>query len=107
MSTRLWVGCPAVEKLASPQQAPGSLHEEVWTSILRNQGPKISRELEIIPGCVVSVACPSCPDQSLEPPGPGRVNRNMLGWSQVEKTAGSGSMVVPWCSSREESFFIP
>ena len=41
MSTRLGVRCPAVEELASPQQAPGSLHEEVWTSILHNQGPKI------------------------------------------------------------------
>ena len=28
MSTRLGVGRPAVEKLASPQQAPGRLHEE-------------------------------------------------------------------------------
>ena len=49
-STRLGVRCPAVEELASPQQAPGSLHEEVWTSILCNQDPKISREFEIIPG---------------------------------------------------------
>ena len=41
MSTRLGVRCPAVEKLASPQQAPGSLHGEVWASILQKQGPKI------------------------------------------------------------------
>ena len=91
MSTRLGVRCPAVEELASPQQAPGSLHEEVWTSILRNQGPKISLELEIIPGCVVSVACPACPDYSPEPPGPGRIIRNMIGWSLLEKNeVGSG-----------------
>ena len=36
------------------------------------------------------MACPSCPDYSPEPPGPGRIIRNMLGWSQLEKTAGSG-----------------
>ena len=64
MSTRLGVRCPAVEKLASPQQAPGRLHGEVWASILQNQGPKIFREMEIVPGCAVTVACPSCPDHS-------------------------------------------
>ena len=38
-STRLGVRCPAVETLASPQQAPGSVHGEVWASILQYQGP--------------------------------------------------------------------
>ena len=91
MSTRLGVRCPAVEKLASPQQAPGSLHGEVWASILLNQGSKIFREVEIVPGCAVTVACPSCPDHSPEPPGPGRTIRNMLGWSLEEKNVmGSG-----------------
>ena len=85
MSTRIGVRCPAVEKLASPQQAPGKLHDEVWASILHNQGPKIFREVEIVPGCAVRVACPSCPDHSPEPPGPGRIIRNMLGWSFEEK----------------------
>ena len=70
MSTRLGVRCPAVEKLASPPQAPGSLHGEVWASILQKQGPKIFREVEIVPGCAVRVARPSCPDGSPEPPGP-------------------------------------
>ena len=32
----------------------------------------------------------SCPDHSPEPLGPGRVIRNMLGWSQLEKTVVSG-----------------
>ena len=91
MSTRIGVRCPAVEKLASPQQAPGSLHGEVWASILQNQGPKIFQEVEIVPGCAVTVACPSCPDHSPEPPGPGRIIRNMLGWSLEEKNVvGSG-----------------
>ena len=39
-STRNGVRCPAVEELASPQQAPGSLHGEVWASILQKQGPE-------------------------------------------------------------------
>ena len=91
MSTRIGVWCPAVEKLASPQQAPGSLHGEVWASILQKQGPKIFREVEIVPGCAVTVACPSCPDHSPEQPGPGRIIRNMLGWSLEEKNVvGSG-----------------
>ena len=108
VSTRLGVRCPAVEELASPQQASGSLHGEVWASILQNQGPKIFREMEIAPGCAVTLACPSCPDHSPEPPGPGRIIRNMLGWSLEEKNVvGSGGMVVPWCPSREESFFFP
>ena len=93
-STRLGVRCLAVEELASPQQAPGSLHGEVWASILQNQGPKTFREVEIIPGCAATVACPSCPDHSPEPPGPGRIIRNMLGWSLMEKNeVGSGVWV--------------
>ena len=40
--------------------------------------------------CAVAVACPSCPDHSLEAPGPGRIIRNMLGWSLQEETARSG-----------------
>ena len=50
MSTRIWVRCLAVEKLASPQQAPGSLHGEVWASFLQKQGPKIFREVELVHG---------------------------------------------------------
>ena len=42
-STWLGVRCPAVEKLASPQQAPGSLHGEVWASIFhRNRARRFS-----------------------------------------------------------------
>ena len=89
-STRLGVGRLVVEKLASPQQASSKLHVEMWASILQKQGPKISREVDIVPGCAVTVACPSCPDHSPEPPGPGRIIRNMLGWSLEEKTFGSG-----------------
>ena len=37
--------------------------------------------------------------------GPGRAIRNMLGWSQLEKTAGVWSMVVPWCPSKRGEYF--
>ena len=72
--TRTGVRRPAVEKLASPQQASLKLHDETWAGLLKNQGPRIFREVEIIPGCAVRVACPSCPDYYPEPPGPGIAN---------------------------------
>ena len=87
-STRLGVGRPAVEKLASPQQAPRSLHGEIWASLddcMSRRGQAFC-----VPGCALVVACPSCPDNSLESPGPGRIIRNMLGWTLEEKTFGSG-----------------
>ena len=61
-STRHGVRCSAVDGSAHPQQTPLKLHEETWAGLLHNQGPKIFREVEIVPGCAVSVACPSCPD---------------------------------------------
>ena len=50
MSTRFGVRCPAVEKLASPQQAPGKLHDETWAGILQKPRLRISQEVEIIRG---------------------------------------------------------
>ena len=57
-------------------------------------------------GGVVSWACPSCLDASPEPPGPGRIIRNMFGWSQLEKTvwSGYGSSGVPF---EGRIFFLP
>ena len=69
------------------------LHVETSEGLFHNQGPWIFREVEIVPGCAVQVACPSCPDYSPEPPGPGRVIRNMLGWSLLEDPEGSGVWV--------------
>ena len=79
MSTRLGVRCLAVEKLASPQQAPGSLHGEVWASILQNQGPKIF----------------------------GRIIRNMLGWSRLERTGRSGVWLFRGAFQGKNLFFFP
>ena len=80
----------AGKKAFFSQQQSRKLHEEMWASLLEKQGPSIFREEEIVPGCAVTLACPSCPDHSPEPPGPGRIIRNMLGWSQMEKTVRSG-----------------
>ena len=90
MSTRSGVRRSAVYGSSHIQQTPLKLHAEMWEGLLRNQGPKIFREVEIVPGCAVQVACPSCPDYYPEPPGPGRIIRNMLGWSRLEKTERSG-----------------
>ena len=80
----------AIDEHVHPQQASLKLHEETWAGLLQKQGLKISQEVETIPGCAVAVACPSCPDNSPEPPGPGRVIQDMLGWALMEKTEGSG-----------------
>ena len=105
-STRTGVRCPAVEKLASPHLSPGSLHDEMWAGIFKKQGPKIFREMEIVPGCAVRVARPSCPDYYPEPSGPGRIIRNMLGWSLLEKTARSGVWVFRGALQGEKLFSL-
>ena len=54
-----------LEKLASPQQAPGRLHEETWAGLLQKHCLRISQDVEIVPGCGALVACPSCLDNLL------------------------------------------
>ena len=87
MSTRGQVGCPAVEKLASLQQAPGRLH------VRRGQDEgcvPISQVVEIMLGCADMVTRLLPPFFSSVSPGPGREVRNGMGWSLLEKTARSG-----------------
>ena len=105
-STRIRGRRSAVEKLASPQQTSPKLHVEVWEGLLSNQGMRFSQEEEIVTGCVVSGARPSCLDDSLEPPGPGRIIRNMFGWSQLEKTVRSGVWLFRG-ALRGRIFFFP
>ena len=78
--------------------------ESSQVRLLRNQGTKIFREVEIVPGCAVKVACPSCPDYSPEPLGTGRVIRNMLGWSKLEETERSGVWVFQGLLQGENLF---
>ena len=96
MSTWLRFGRPAVEKLASPQQAPGRLHEDAWAGLSQKQGLRISQEVDIVPGCAVAVACPSCLDFSLEPPGRGRssvVFGLLLVWVSLRTGSGLGCLI--------------
>ena len=79
-----------MDESAHPQQTPLKLHDETWAGILRNQGPRIFGEVEIVLGCAVAAACPSCPDHSPEPPGLSRIIGNMLGWTLEGKTDQSG-----------------
>ena len=51
MNTRCQDRCPAVEKLASLQQAPGRLHVETWAGRDGNPSLLISQVVEIMPGC--------------------------------------------------------
>ena len=97
----------AGKKRSFSQQQSRKLHEEMWASLLEKQGPLIFRKEEIVSGCAVLVACPSCPDHSPEPPGPGRIIRNMLGWSQVGGNRKVWGMGVSGSPPRGESFFFP
>ena len=73
---------------------------------MNNQGLRISQEVEIVLGCAVRVARPSCLDYYPEPPGPGKEIRNMLGWSQLEKTARSGVWLFRGASQGENHFSL-
>ena len=103
MSTRCQVGCPAVEKLASLQQAPGRLHVETWAG--RNGNPilPISQVVEIMSGCA-DIRLPT-PFFSSVSPGPGREVRDWMGWSLLEKTARSGVWLFRGALRCSSAFF--
>ena len=104
-STRTGVRRYAVYGSAHTRQTPLKLHVETWEGISRNQG--IFREMDILPGCAVRVACPSCPDYYPVSPGPGRIIRNMLGWTQLEKKGGSGVWLFRGALQGENLFVSP
>ena len=81
---------PAAKELAPLQQALERLHDEAWAGCKGSLSQKISQEVEIVSGCAVAVSNRPSPFITPVPPGPGRVIRNMLGWSQLEKTDESG-----------------
>ena len=70
--------------------ASRKLHVETWEGLLQGPDLRTSQEVEIVPGCAVTVACPSRPCNTSVSPRPGSVIKNMLGWSQLEKTDRSG-----------------
>ena len=104
-STRDQVRCPAVEKLASLQQAPGRLHVETWAGRNKNSNLPISQVVEIMSGCADMVACLPPPFFSSVSPGPGREVRNGMGWSLLEKTARSGVWLFRGALRGNSAFF--
>ena len=76
-------------------------------STARSRVRWISGRWKSFRGVLCAVACPSCPDHSPEPPGPGRMIRNMLGWSldwRKQQGLGYGCSVVP---SKGRVFSLP
>ena len=104
-STRDQVRCPAVEKLASLQQAPGRLHVETWAGRNKNSNLPISQVVEIMSGCADMVACLSPPFFSSVSPGPGGEVRNGMCWSLLEKTARSGVWLFRGALRGNSAFF--
>ena len=105
MSTRCQVGCLAVQKSASLQQAPGRLHVETWAGRNGNPSLPISQVVEIMSGCADMVTCLPPPFFSSVSPGPGREVRNGMGWSLLEKTARSGVWLFRGALRGSSAFF--
>ena len=104
-STRDQVRCPAVEKLASLQQAPGRLHVETRAGHSGNPNLSISQVVEILPGCADMVVSLPPPFFSSVSPGPDREVRNGMGWSLLEKTARSGVWLFRGALQGNSAFF--
>ena len=92
---------PAVEKLASLQQAPGRLHVETWAGLYGNPSLPISQVVEIMSLCTDMVTC-------LPPPLFSSVSPRSAEWIRLV-TDGENSqvwgMVVPGCLAGEQCFF--
>ena len=97
--------CPAVEKLASLQQAPGRLHVETWAGREGNPSLPISQVVEILPGCADMVTRLLPLFFSSVSPGPGREVRNGIGWSLMEITAMSGVWFFRGALAGSSAFF--
>ena len=72
-SARCMVGRRAGKELALVQLASGRVHEETWAGCKGSLRLKISQELEIVPGCAVTVSYLPSPSIVLVPPEPGRM----------------------------------
>ena len=86
--SRVWR--PAVGENLPLQQASESLHEEAWVGRVNSSNLKISQEVEINKGRVVTVSHLSTPDFTSSAPGCGRKVRSWLVWALMEKTDRSG-----------------
>ena len=79
MSTLSRVWRPAVGGNFPSQQASESLHEEAWVGRVNRSNLKISQEVEIDKGCVVTVSRLPTPDFATSAPGCGCVVRSWVG----------------------------
>ena len=104
-STLSGVWRPAVGENIPLQQASESLHEEAWVGRVNSSNLKISQEVEIDKGCVVTVSHLPTPDFTTSAPGCGSVVRSWLGLTLMEKTGRSGLWLFPG-AFREETFFL-
>ena len=75
--SRVWR--PAVGKNLLLQQASESLHEEAWVGRVNSSNLRISQEVEIKKGCVVTVSHLPTPDFTTSAPGCGSIVRSWLG----------------------------
>ena len=97
MSTRCQVGCPAVEKLASLQQAPGRLHVETRAGRDGNPSLPISQVVEIMPGCAGYGDSPSTCSLLFRVTWAGQRSSEWDGLVTDGENSQVWSMVVPGC----------
>ena len=81
-STRSTAWRPAVEELGPLQQASESLHDEAWVGRVVSSSLRISQEVGIETGCVVTVSHLPSPGFGTSSPGCGREATSWVGWTQ-------------------------
>ena len=89
-STRSGVRRSTVYESAHTQQTPLELHSETWAGLLRNQGRRFSVRWKSARGVLLQWLVLHVLIILLSHLGQGSIIRNMLGWSQLGKTAWSG-----------------
>ena len=88
-------------------QKPESLHVETWAGAQGSLPQRVSQVQEYGARCASVSFSACCSDLTSVLPGPGSEIRKQLGWTQLEKTGGSGVWVFPVCPPRGGSLFFP
>ena len=84
--SRVWR--PVDEENFPLQQASESLHEEAWVGRVNSSNLRISQDVEINEGCVVTVSHLPTPDFTTSAPGCGSIVRSWLGWTLMGLDSG-------------------
>ena len=66
------------------------MHDQAWAGRVQRSSLRISQEVEIETGCVVTVSYLPSPFFAPASPGPGREVRSWVGWTRLGKTARLG-----------------